>query len=241
MEDTDQKKSIYDFESVEAAVQKFWTEKGIYYEARTKAAAGPKFFFLDGPPYTSGKALFSFFPLTSPLMHGFFPLCCSPATGRVHVGTAWNKILKDVKFSLPKIKIELTIPFLLPHRCSFDTSECADSMCATVQDMVPQIFCSPLHFSVANYVFLCLSQDMHGLPTEKVAEAQLKISGRDQIEAFGVEKFIEHCRKVCVTNMLEMNKTFKSLGTNPSSLPFVCALQHTDTPLPFFSRCLDGL
>ena len=46
----------------------FWRKKEIFEKASEKNAKGNKFYFCDGPPYTSGK---------------------------VHLGTAWNKSLKD--------------------------------------------------------------------------------------------------------------------------------------------------
>ncbi|MBD3310533.1 isoleucine--tRNA ligase [Candidatus Woesearchaeota archaeon] len=58
----------YDFKQVEEDVLKFWKEKKIYQKAGQKNKGKKVFYFLDGPPYTSG---------------------------RVHIGTAWNKSLKD--------------------------------------------------------------------------------------------------------------------------------------------------
>ena len=46
----------------------FWKKNNIYEKAKEKNKGKKKFYFLDGPPYTSG---------------------------RVHLGTAWNKALKD--------------------------------------------------------------------------------------------------------------------------------------------------
>lgn len=37
--------------------------------------------------------------------------------------------------------------------------------------------------------------DTHGLPVELTAEAELGLSGKKQIEEYGIEKFVEHCRK----------------------------------------------
>ncbi|MEM0350744.1 MAG: isoleucine--tRNA ligase, partial [Archaeoglobaceae archaeon] len=51
---------------IEAEVFNFWKERKIY--EKIKKRGGKKFYFLDGPPYT---------------------------TGRIHLGTAWNKIIKD--------------------------------------------------------------------------------------------------------------------------------------------------
>jgi len=56
----------YSPQKVEAEVFKFWKESAIY--EKVKARGGKKFFFVDGPPYT---------------------------TGRIHLGTAWNKVIKD--------------------------------------------------------------------------------------------------------------------------------------------------
>lgn len=58
----------YNFSEVEKSILSFWNEQEIYRTAKEKNKGKQKFYFLDGPPYTSGK---------------------------VHVGTAWNKALKD--------------------------------------------------------------------------------------------------------------------------------------------------
>jgi isoleucyl-tRNA synthetase len=52
----------------EPEILKFWKDNKIYEKAKEKNKGKKKFYFLDGPPYTSGK---------------------------VHLGTAWNKSLKD--------------------------------------------------------------------------------------------------------------------------------------------------
>jgi isoleucyl-tRNA synthetase len=53
---------------VEESVRKFWRSGNIYRKVRDLRSSGRPFFFVDGPPYT---------------------------TGNIHLGTAWNKILKD--------------------------------------------------------------------------------------------------------------------------------------------------
>ncbi|MDD1653233.1 MAG: class I tRNA ligase family protein, partial [Methanomicrobiales archaeon] len=58
----------YDTEKVEEWVRGFWREQEIYRKVRELRSPGTPFFFVDGPPYT---------------------------TGNIHLGTAWNKILKD--------------------------------------------------------------------------------------------------------------------------------------------------
>ncbi|MHC1593804.1 MAG: isoleucine--tRNA ligase [Methanotrichaceae archaeon] len=59
----------YDAKEVENQVNEFWDKNGIYPKTRTMRIGGKKFFFVDGPPYT---------------------------TGMIHLGTAWNKVIKDV-------------------------------------------------------------------------------------------------------------------------------------------------
>ena len=53
----------------EKQVLKFWEDNKILEKARKKNHGNKSFYFLDGPPYTSGK---------------------------IHLGTAWNKSLKDM-------------------------------------------------------------------------------------------------------------------------------------------------
>ncbi len=60
--------SNYDATTLEPEILEFWKKNGIYEKAKEKNKGQKKFYFLDGPPYTSGK---------------------------VHLGTAWNKSLKD--------------------------------------------------------------------------------------------------------------------------------------------------
>jgi isoleucyl-tRNA synthetase len=60
--------SSYNANEVEESVQDFWTREHIYAQVRSLRQNGSPFFFVDGPPYT---------------------------TGYIHLGTAWNKILKD--------------------------------------------------------------------------------------------------------------------------------------------------
>jgi len=58
--------SIYTPKDVENEVKEFWKEYKIY--EKVKDRGDKPFFFVDGPPYT---------------------------TGRIHLGTAWNKVIKD--------------------------------------------------------------------------------------------------------------------------------------------------
>ena len=58
----------YDAGRIEKKVMQFWEDSDAYLKTRELRKIGRKFFFVDGPPYT---------------------------TGHIHLGTAWNKIIKD--------------------------------------------------------------------------------------------------------------------------------------------------
>ncbi len=54
--------------------------------------------------------------------------------------------------------------------------------------------------------------DCHGLPIENIVEKDLKISGRKEIEALGVEKFNEYARGKVLTYVHEWKKTVDRIG-----------------------------
>ncbi|MBI5679300.1 MAG: isoleucine--tRNA ligase [Methanobacterium sp.] len=58
----------YDTKLIEENIQKFWNDNDIYNKTKKLREDMPNYSFLDGPPYCSG---------------------------RIHLGTAWNKIIKD--------------------------------------------------------------------------------------------------------------------------------------------------
>ena len=68
MDDADDVSDQYTPEDVESSVNAYWDEHDAYEAAKEAHADDPPFFFVDGPPYTSGQ---------------------------MHLGTAWNKTLKD--------------------------------------------------------------------------------------------------------------------------------------------------
>ncbi|MDI9643665.1 MAG: isoleucine--tRNA ligase [Candidatus Verstraetearchaeota archaeon] len=65
----------YEFKSVEESVFSYWSETGV--EEKVRSNGKEKFYFLDGPPYV---------------------------TNPIHVGTAWNKILKDAFIRFYRMK-----------------------------------------------------------------------------------------------------------------------------------------
>ncbi|OPY37122.1 MAG: Isoleucine--tRNA ligase [Methanoregula sp. PtaU1.Bin051] len=58
----------FDAKTIERDVRAFWQKQDTYGKVKEHRRDGKPFFFVDGPPYT---------------------------TGSIHLGTAWNKILKD--------------------------------------------------------------------------------------------------------------------------------------------------
>ncbi|WP_380681650.1 isoleucine--tRNA ligase [Salinigranum sp. GCM10025319] len=66
--DADEVSDQYTPADVESAVETYWDDHDAYEVATEAHADDPAFFFVDGPPYTSGQ---------------------------MHLGTAWNKTLKD--------------------------------------------------------------------------------------------------------------------------------------------------
>ena len=59
----------YDPKSIENEVRDLWERKQIYNLVTKTKSSGPKFYFLDGPPF--------------------------PSSDTPHIGTCWNKVLKD--------------------------------------------------------------------------------------------------------------------------------------------------
>jgi isoleucyl-tRNA synthetase len=58
----------YNAQKIEEKVHNFWEDNHAYMKVREHRRGEKRFFFVDGPPYT---------------------------TGHIHLGTAWNKIIKD--------------------------------------------------------------------------------------------------------------------------------------------------
>ncbi len=68
---------MQDFKLVEEEMLKFWEGNDIYLKSKKKNAKGKKFYFLQGPPYTSG---------------------------RLHIGHAWNNSMKDLAMRYFRLK-----------------------------------------------------------------------------------------------------------------------------------------
>jgi isoleucyl-tRNA synthetase len=131
----------YNPDAVEERVFEQWDETDAYRKAKAHRADGEDFFFVDGPPYTSGAA---------------------------HMGTTWNKTLKDA--------------YIRYHRMQgYDVTD------------------RP-------------GYDMHGLPIETRVEENLGFENKKDIEAFGMEPFIEECKEYADEQLEGLQSDFKSFG-----------------------------
>jgi isoleucyl-tRNA synthetase len=128
-------------ELTEEQILKFWKKNKIYEKSKMQNAKGKKFYLMDGPPY---------------------------ATGHIHLGTALNKISKDI--------------IMRSHRLQgFDV------------------------FDRAGY-------DTHGLPIEFQVEKEIGAKTKQDIEKFGVKKFIEKCKEFATRFINTQTKDFENLG-----------------------------
>jgi isoleucyl-tRNA synthetase len=67
----------YNYKEVEEGVIKFWEDNKVYPKLKARNANKQKFFFIQGPPYTSG---------------------------RIHLGQAWNNSMKDMVLRYKRMK-----------------------------------------------------------------------------------------------------------------------------------------
>jgi isoleucyl-tRNA synthetase len=126
----------------EEQIKEFWKKQKIPEKARRQnAKSKKKYYFMDGPPY---------------------------ATGHIHMGTALNKILKDIAIRSRRMQ-------------GFD------------------VFDRP-------------GYDTHGMPIEFKVEQKFGFKTKEEIEKFGVEKFVQECKKFATEFIGVMNNEFDDLG-----------------------------
>lgn len=71
-------KGNYQPHELESRISRFWRDNRIYVKVREMLKDRPKFYFLDGPPY--------------------------PSSGVPHIGTVWNKVMKDLVVRVMRMK-----------------------------------------------------------------------------------------------------------------------------------------
>ncbi|MFX1348169.1 MAG: isoleucine--tRNA ligase [Promethearchaeota archaeon] len=138
MEILDKKLNLVELEE---KILKFWKDQDIYSLIRKKEEGKEVWRFIDGPPYT---------------------------TGSIHLGTAWNKVLKDYLIKYKRMR-----GFKVTDTPGYDT---------------------------------------HGLPIEVQMEKELGIKNKQEIQEYGIDKFIKNCKEYAEKNLKIMNGQFKRLG-----------------------------
>ena len=133
--------TIFDPLGFEPKMLEFWEKNKIYEKQVKKGEKGKPFYYLDGPPYTSGK---------------------------MHVGQAWGKAMRDSVMRYKRMQ-------------GFDV------------------------FDRAGF-------DVHGLPTALKVQKELGLKDKEDIEKYGVDKFIEKCKEFADDKMQGMIVDFKRMA-----------------------------
>ncbi len=127
---------------LEPIIVNFWKKEKVLDKLKKRNKRGERFYFLNGPPYTSG---------------------------RIHLGQAWNNTVKDIVLRYKRMQ-------------SFNV------------------------WDRAGY-------DMHGLPTEHKVMEKFNLKTKEDIVAFGVEKFSDACFQFSTEMAEQMNKDLIRLGS----------------------------
>ncbi|MDR2865827.1 MAG: isoleucine--tRNA ligase [Methanomassiliicoccaceae archaeon] len=136
-----QVRANYDAPTIEKEIQEFWRSSDAYAKTKKLRENGERFYFLDGPPYT---------------------------TGSIHLGTAMNKTIKDILIRYWRMK-----GFNVRDQPGFD---------------------------------------MHGLPIEVQVEKKVGLRSKKDIEEYGIDRFVDTCKKFALELLGSMTAQFKQLG-----------------------------
>ncbi len=131
----------YEPQEIEKSMLDFWSKNNTYASAKQKNIKAERFYFLDGPPYTSGK---------------------------LHIGHAWNYSMKDMFLRFKRMS-----GINVWDRPGYDT---------------------------------------HGLPTAHAVQDKLKLKSKEDIEKYGLAKFVTECKNLCAENLELMKASQKRLG-----------------------------
>ncbi len=124
----------------EKNIKNFWEEKNIPNKVRERKS-DKHYYFIDGPPYASGK---------------------------IHLGTAMNRILKDIIYRYKRQQ-------------GYEVLD------------IPGFDC-------------------HGVPIERKVQKKYNLKSKEDIEEFGVEKFIKECYSFATEHIDEMSKDIYNLS-----------------------------
>ncbi len=126
--------------ATEKEIKKLWIRENIPEKVRTKESK-KHYYFIDGPPYASGS---------------------------IHIGTTFNRVMKDVV-----IRYHRQMGYKVLDTPGFDT---------------------------------------HGVPIERKVQLKYSLKSKEDIEKFGIEKFITECKKFATEHIDDMSREIENLG-----------------------------
>ncbi len=151
----------YNPKESEKQLVSFWEDSKITDKINLRNKHGKNFYFLQGPPYTSGN---------------------------IHCGHAWNHALKDMVLRYKRMQ-----GFNVLARAGYD---------------------------------------VHGLPTEHKVQAKFGLKQKEDIEAYGLDKFATECVNWTNEKSAKMTEDLKQLGIT---------LDFTDPYLPITEDYFDSV
>jgi isoleucyl-tRNA synthetase len=80
-------------------------------------------------------------------------------------------------------------------------------LAGTIKDVVPRY-----QTMKGKYVDRVFGWDCHGLPVEYEMEKELSLSGKKEIESYGIDKFNEACRGIVLRYAGEWEKVVRRMG-----------------------------
>ncbi len=116
---------------------------------------------------------------------------------------------KDKTFEKSLKKTENKKPYIFYDGPPFATGlpHYGHLLASILKDVFPRFFTMQ-----GRYVKRTWGWDCHGLPVENIAEKELKINSKDEIEKMGVNKFNNFCRSKVLTYASEWEKTINRVG-----------------------------
>jgi len=116
---------------------------------------------------------------------------------------------KDKTFEKSLKKTEKGKPYIFYDGPPFATGlpHYGHLLASTLKDVFPRFFTMQGRYVKRNWGWDC-----HGLPIENIAENDLEINSKDEIEKMGVKKFNDHCRKKVTTYADEWEKYIDRIG-----------------------------
>ncbi len=116
---------------------------------------------------------------------------------------------KDKTFEKSLKKTEKGKPYIFYDGPPFATGlpHYGHLLASTLKDVFPRFFTMKGRYVKRNWGWDC-----HGLPVESIAEKDLKINSKDEIEKMGVKKFNDYCRSKVLTYTDDWEKYINRIG-----------------------------